>query len=131
MTQKKQIDMARPKRIKIEPQKIGEFEVDGEKVDIVYVTEETESYGHGAAKRKAAFQNYNKALESIANQYYFGTTKQKARIKEYISKPISLSGLAIELGLAGIELEERAMRELAKNIKIAIKAFDEALKNKE
>lgn len=123
--------MPRPKRIKIDPQKLGEVAVDGVTFDIVGVTEETESYGHGAAKRVLALQNFNKALDSIAQKYYWGDSKDQARLRKLISEPISLSELARELELEGINLEERAMRELAKKIKVSIKHFNEAIKNKD
>jgi len=123
--------MPRPKRIKIDPQKLGEVEVDGVKFDIVGVTKETESFGHGAAKRVVALQNFNKALDSISQKYYWGDSKDQARLRKLISEPTSLSELARELELEGINLEERAMRALAKKVKVAIKHFDEAIKNKD
>jgi len=117
--------MPRNKRIAPSPKIIGTFVEDGQKIEIVEIDELTESYGKGAYLRVRRLQTFNKALEVFAEQFFCGKKKQK--LKKLIYDPRKTSALANELLRLGIELEDRALRSLAIEIKRQIKALDSAL----
>ena len=98
------------------------------KREILEITPESENFGSGAAKKVKALQDFDLACMKIANEYFFGSGKAKLDIKELIEGDRKISALKTKLELMGIELGDRAMRELAKRVKCAIEEFNQALK---
>jgi hypothetical protein len=117
--------MPRNKRIAPPPNIIGGFIEAGEIIDIVQIDERTESYGKGAYLRVRRLKNFNKALNLFADEYFWGTKKRK--LKKLVHDPRKTSALADVLVSLGVELEDRALRNLAIEIKKQIKALDNAL----
>lgn len=103
-------------------------EPDGSKREILEITPESVNFGSGAAKKVKALQDFDIALSKIADEYYFGSKNAKSKIAELIDNSRQNSALKTKLELMGIDLEDRAMRDLAKKIKKAIKEIEEAKK---
>lgn len=120
--------MPRNKRIAPSPKIIGTFVEDGQKIEIVEIDELTENYGKGAYLKVRRLQNFNKALDLFAEQYFWGEKRQK--LKKLVYDPRKTSALSDALLRLGIELEDRALRTLAIEIKRQIKALDSALTKK-
>ena len=108
------------------PRVIGEYYEGILRVEIVEIDEQTENYGKGASAKVRRLKNFNKALEAFSNEYYWGPKKRK--LKKLVYDPRKTSALANELVILGVELEDRAMRDLAVEIKKQIKILDSALK---
>jgi hypothetical protein len=103
-------------------------ESEDSKREILEITPESVNFGSGAAKKVKALQDFEVALSKIADEYYFGSEKAKSKIAELIDNSRQNSALKTKLELMGIDLEDRAMRDLAKKIKKAIKEIEEAKK---
>ena len=117
--------MPRNKRVAPPPNIIGSFSEDSEITHIILIDEHTEGYGKGAYLRVRRLQNFNKALEAFAEEYFWGSKRRK--LKKLVYDPRKTSALADVLVTMGIELEDRALRNLAIEIKKQIKALDNAL----
>lgn len=117
--------MPRRKRIPPPPKVIGSFTENGEVVEIIEIDEQTENYGKGAYAKVRRLKNFNMALESFADEYFWGNKKRK--LKRLVYDPRKTSALANELVTLGVELEDRALRDLAIEIRKQIKALDNAL----
>lgn len=124
--------MPRRKRIKILPEIIDFIDEDGALASMELINEKTESYGAGASKKIQYLENYNKAIEHIANKVFFDDSENvRKRFKKIIEKRVSIYGVCIELERIGIPLGDRAMRNLAREIKAHIQAFIYALKKRD
>lgn len=117
--------MPRRKRIPPPPKVIGSFTENGEVVEIIEIDEQTENYGKGAYAKVRRLKNFNITLERFADEYFWGNKKRK--LKRLVYDPRKTSALANELVTLGVELEDRALRDLAVEIRKQIKALDNAL----
>jgi hypothetical protein len=123
--------MPRRKRKKTLPEIIDFIDEDGAPASMELINEKTESYGAGASKKIQSLENYNKAMEHIANKVFFDDSENvRKRFKKIIEKRVSIYGVCIELERIGIPLGDRAMRNLARQIKAHIQAFTYALKKR-
>jgi hypothetical protein len=111
-----------------QPKEVARYTDDEVEVIIVEIDEETENFGKGASAKVRRLKNFNKALDAFANEYFWG--QRRIRLKSLIHNPRKITALANELILLGIDLEDRALRNLAVDIKKNIIAFENALKNK-
>jgi hypothetical protein len=119
--------MPRLKRIPPAPKVIGSYNEGIVKVEIIEIDEESESYGTGASAKVRKLKNYNQALEKFANEYFWG--EYKSDLKPLIHDNRQISALSRKLTLLGINLEDRALRALAKEVRKAILALENCVTN--
>ena len=121
--------MPRKKRVRKEPLPLSEFYIGIQKVQILLIDEETESYGSGANKKLSYFKNFDLAIQKIVSNYLDGDQKIRGKLQLTLKDPKKLKVLMEQLELIGIDLNERALRNLAKRVRIEIKAWENAIKN--
>lgn len=121
--------MPRPKRIAKKPLVLGDYYYGIQRYEIFSVNEETESYGSGANKKLSYFKNFELAIQKIVTSYLDGDQKIKSKLKLTIKNPKKLKPLMDQLELIGVDLNERALRNLAKRIRKEIMAWENAIKN--
>jgi hypothetical protein len=121
--------MPRKKRVRKEPLLLKEFFVGIQKYQVLLIDEETESYGSGANKKLSYFKNFDLAFQKIVSKYFDGDQKIKRKLQLTLKNPKKLKPLMEQLELIGVDLNERALRSLAKRVRIEIKAFESAIKN--
>ena len=121
--------MPRKKRVPKEPLLLKEFYSGIEKIQVFLIDEETESYGKGSNKKLSYYNNFDLAIREIVAKYLDGDQKIKGRLKVTLKDPKKLKPLMEQLELIGIDLNERALRNLAKKVRIEIKAWENAIKN--
>jgi hypothetical protein len=121
--------MPRKKRVRKEPLLLNEFYIGIQEVQILLIDEETESYGSGANKKLSYFKNFDLAIQKIVSVYLDGDQKIKSKLQLTLKDPKKLKPLMEQLELIGIDLNERALRNLAKRVRIEIKAWENAIKN--
>ena len=121
--------MPRPKRIAKKPLVLGSYYYGIQRYEIFSVNEETESYGSGANKKLSYFKNFELAIQKIVTRYLDGDQKIKRKLKLTIQNPKKLKPLMDQLELIGVDLNERALRNLAKRIRKEIMAWENAIKN--
>lgn len=119
--------MPRLKRTPPAPKVIGSYNEGIVKVEIIEIDEESESYGTGASAKVRKLKNYNQALEKFANEYFWG--EYKSDLKPLIHDNRQISALSRKLTLLGINLEDRALRALAKEVRKAILALENCVTN--
>ncbi len=117
--------MSRRKRFPPTPKVIDEYYEGILHVEIVEIDEQTENFGKGASAKVRRLKNFDKALKAFAEEYYWGPKKRK--LKKLVYDPRKTSALANELVTLGVELEDRAMRDLAVEIKRQIRVLDNVL----
>lgn len=120
--------MPRPKRKLVLPKVTNFIDKDGTPVVLELITEETEDYGAGAVKKVQKLRNFEIGLNHIANKIFFNASPISKVLEKQINKKVRLVGITRELQFTDIELEERAMRNLAKKIKKAIQGLQNAIK---
>jgi|LauGreDrversion4_2_1035121.scaffolds.fasta_scaffold1621516_1 hypothetical protein len=121
--------MPRPTRTPKMPIVLGGFYYGIQRYEIFAIDEETESYGKGANKRLGYLKNFDKAVQEIVEKYLNGDQKIKSKLKLTVSNPKKLKPLMEQLEFIGIELNERALRNLAKIIRKEIIVWENAIKN--
>ena len=121
--------MPRPKRIAKKTLVLGDYYYGIQRYEIFSVNEETESYGSGANKKLSYFKNLELAIQKIVTRYLDGDQKIKSKLKLTIKNPKKLKPLMDQLELIGVDLNERALRNLAKRIRKEIMAWENAIKN--
>lgn len=121
--------MPRKKRVRKEPLFIDEFFIGIEKYQVLLIDEETESYGRGANKKLTHLKNFDLAFQEIVSKYLDGDQKIKRKLQLTLKNPKKLKPLMEQLELIGVDLNERALRNLAKRVRIEIKAIENAIKN--
>ena len=119
--------MPRAKRNPPSPKIIGGYFEGILQVEIVEVNEQSENFGKGAAAKVRNLRNCNEALERFADEYFWGRNKRK--LKPLIHDKRKISALSRQLTLLGVDLEDRALRNLAIQVRKDILAFDNCLKN--
>lgn len=121
--------MPRKKRVRKEPLFIDDFFIGIEKYQVLLIDEETESYGRGANKKLTYLKNFDLAFQEIVSKYLDGDQKIKRKLQLTLKNPKKLKPLMEQLELIGVDLNERALRNLAKRVRIEIKAIENAIKN--
>lgn len=121
--------MPRKKRVRKEPLLLQEFYIGIQKYQVLLIDEETESYGSGANNKLSYFRNFDLAFQKIVSKYFDGDQKIKRKLQLTLKNPKKLKPLMEQLELIGVDLNERALRNLAKRVRIEIKAFENAIKN--
>jgi len=121
--------MPRPIRTPKMPIVLGSFYHGIQRYEMFAIDKETESHGKGANKRLGYLKNFDKAIQEIVEKYLNGDQKIKSKLKLTLSNPKKLKPLMEQLELIGIELNERALRNLAKIIRKEIIAWENAIKN--
>ncbi len=119
--------MPRAKKIPPSPRIIGSYFEGIQHVEIVEINEQTEYFGKGAKAKIRRLRNHNNALELFADEYFWG--KNKRKLHPLIHNPRKISALANQLVMLGIDLEDRALRNLAALIRKDILALENAIKN--
>lgn len=120
--------MPRRKRVAPIPPLLGSFWCGIQYTEVVLIDEHTENIGKGAAKKIKRLKNFDLALTAIAEDYFWGGINIQRKIKPLIDEPRKISALRDELQRRGLELEDRAMRSLAMDIKKQIRALATAKK---
>jgi len=124
--------MPRRKRIKILPEIIDFIDEDGAHASMELINEKTESYGAGASKKIQYLENYDKAMEHIADKVFFDDSeKVRKKFKKIVEERVSIKGISTELDFIEIPLGDRAIRNLAKVIKADIQKYIYALKKRD
>ena len=120
--------MPRVKRNAPSPIIIGHYFEGIQRVEVEAIDEKTEYFGKGAKAKVRKLKNHNKALDLFANEYFWGKNQRKPY--PLIHNPRKISALANQLVILGINLEDRALRNLAMLVRKDILALENALKNK-
>jgi len=118
--------MPRRKRTAPSPILLDSFWHGIQYIEVVHIDEYTEAIGKGSAQKVKRLKNFNKALEAIAEDYFWGNTKARKNIRRLVDNPRKITELGIQMALKGVELEDRAMRNLAKEVKKHIKILEKA-----
>lgn len=121
--------MPRKKRVRKDPLLLGEFFIGIQKYQYFLIDEETESYGSGANKKLSYFKNFDLALQKIVSKYFEGDQNIKRKLQLTLKNPKKLKPLMDQLELIGVDLNERALRNLAKRVRIEIKALESGIKH--
>lgn len=121
--------MPRPTRTPKIPIALGGYFHGIQRYEMFAIDGETESYGKGANKRLGYLKNFDQAVQEIVTKYLNGDQKIKSKLKLTVSNPKKLKPLMEQLELIGIDLNERALRNLAKRVRIEIKAWENAIEN--
>ena len=121
--------MPRKKRVPKEPLLLSEFFIGIQKYQVLSIDEETESYGSGANKKLSYLKNFDLAIQEIVLRYVDGDQKIKRKLQLTLKNPKKLKPLMEQLELIGVDLNERALRNLAKRVRIEIKACENIIKS--
>jgi hypothetical protein len=121
--------MPRKKRVPKEPLLLSEFFIGIQKYQVLSIDEETESYGSGANKKLSYLKNFDLAIQEIVLRYVDGDQKIKRKLQLTLKNPKKIKPLMEQLELIGVDLNERALRNLAKRVRIEIKACENIIKS--
>lgn len=121
--------MPRRKRVPKKPLLLSEFFIGIQKYQVLSIDEETESYGSGANKKLSYLKNFDLAIQEIVLRYVDGDQKIKRKLQLTLKNPKKLKPLMEQLELIGVDLNERALRNLAKRVRIEIKACENIIKS--
>ncbi len=119
--------MPRAKKIPPSPQVVGTYYEGIQPVEVLEINEETENFGKGAKAKIRKLRNHNKALELFANEYFWG--KNRRKLHPLIHNPRKISALANQLAILGVDLQDRALRDMAMIIRKEILALENGHKN--
>lgn len=119
--------MPRAKKIAPSPQIVGTYYEGIQPVEVLEINEETENFGKGAKAKIRKLRNHNKALALFANEYFWG--KNRRRLHPLIHNPRKISALANQLAILGVNLQDRALRDMAMIIRKEILALENGHKN--